>query len=112
MNLAYQSHIGWMVLDVALAHCMKAKIFLENKIAQNFEHFFETERQPADSAYLQNLLTTAMKSNNGLTNTPMVEPGSNIELECVWGRSQYRLSSHQSWNFCKYYHHQMQWQYQ
>ena len=101
-----------MVLDVALAHCMKAKIFLENKIAQNFEHFFETERQSADSAYLQNLLTTAMKSNNGLTNTPMVEPGSNIELECVWGRSQYRLSSHQSWNFCKYYHHQMQWQYQ
>ena len=44
-----------MVLDVALAHCMKAKIFQENKIAQNFEHFFETERQPADSAYLQDL---------------------------------------------------------
>ena len=101
-----------MVLDVALAHCMKAKIFLKNKIAQNFELFFETEKQPADSAHLQNLLTTAMKSNNGLPNTPMVEPGSNIELECVWGRSQYRLSSHQSWNFCKYYHHQMQWQYQ
>ena len=45
-----------MVLDVALAHCMKAKIFLKNKIAQNFELFFETEKQPADSAHLQNLL--------------------------------------------------------
>ena len=75
-----------MVLDVALAHCMKAKIFLKNKIAQNFELFFETEKQSADSAHLQNLLTTAMKSNNGLPNTPMVEPGSNIELECVWGQ--------------------------
>ena len=41
MNLAYQYHIGWMVLDVALAHCMKAKIFLKNKIAQNFELFLK-----------------------------------------------------------------------
>ena len=38
--------IGWMGLDVAFAHCMKGKIFLKIKAAQDIKRFVKQKGSP------------------------------------------------------------------